>query len=62
MIRRGQGQVANKGDKQRQIAKAFHEACEDFRDQHGRNPNWDVVTFQGGFSTFQIVFEITEES
>lgn len=61
MIRRGSGQVRAKGDKQHQIAKAFHEACEDFREQHGRNPDWDIVTFQGGFTTFDIVFEISED-
>lgn len=58
---RGEGRVRAQGDKQRQIAKAFHEAYEDFLEQHGRQPDWDTVTFQGGFTTREIIFELSEE-
>lgn len=61
VIRSGEGRVRAKGNKQAQIAKAFHEAYEDFLEQHGRQPDWDIATFQGGFTTSWIIFEINEE-
>jgi hypothetical protein len=33
-----------------------------FQEKYGREPNWDIVMFRGCFTTFQVVFEMWEES
>lgn len=59
MIRRGEGCVSRlKGT----VNKAFAAALADFVEKHGRGPEWDTLTFQGGFTSTKIIFEITEEA
>jgi hypothetical protein len=43
------------------IKYAYLRAFEDFVLKHGRVPNMDILTFQGGFTTTGVVFEICEE-
>lgn len=39
---------------------AFNEAVENFEQEHGREPDWDVVYIRGGSSTVNVVVEIEE--
>ena len=60
-LRRGEATVHREKDEAQAIAKAFTGALENFREQHGREPTFDYTSFQGGFTTLDVVFELTEE-
>lgn len=62
MIRRAQGEARRRGyiDAD-QIRRAFLDAHNEFIRLYGRSPQYDIVTFRGGFTTAKILFEISEE-
>ena len=43
-----------------EIQKVFGRARKAFREEYGREPNWDNVNFLGGTTTSEILFEIVE--
>lgn len=43
------------------LIEAFDDACRRFKAKHGREPNIDLLSFRGGFSTVTAVFEIWED-
>lgn len=43
------------------LIKAFGEAWDNFVSAHGREPEVDICSFRGGFTTFDVIFEIDED-
>ena len=43
------------------MRRAMARAVEAFRAEHGRAPEWDVVSFRGCFSMFECLVEFWEE-
>lgn len=39
---------------------AFDDAVDNFRTEHGREPDWDEVNIRGGSATTEVLVEIEE--
>lgn len=63
MIRRSEARVKRSAATRIEIAlqNAFLDAKHKFFAQYGREPNWDFVIIQGGFSTTECIIELIEE-